>query len=182
MRMTDSIRQAFVLAVLQDTPQINYKEKRDKVIQDHLFAIAPPEVLKLYKDPKTRVYFTPDNVTYGDQYRWGVGKFWLVPDVDGGNTAYRIKDEEVLANLKAIDTASDLQHTQRLELDTKLRGVIRGFNTVKQAKAALPEFEKYLPNEAEKTPQYVPAINDLVTDLVKAGWPDGGKPKEAVCS
>lgn len=182
MRINDSIRQAFVRAVLQDTPQVDYKEQRTKLIQDHLLAIAPPKVLALYKDTATRIYFTPDNVTYGDQYRWGVGKFWLVPDVDGGNSAYRIKDPEVLAKLHEIDTAENLQHSQRSELESKLRGVIRGFNTVKQAKAALPEFEKYLPNEVEKTPQYVPAINDLVTDLVKAGWPDGEKQGAKACS
>lgn len=189
MRINDSMRDAFVRAVLQDTPKVDYAEQRRKAIQDHLFAIAPPDVLKMYKDPKTTVYFQPDHVTYshdgGNRHSWGLGKFWLVPDVDGRNTTFKITDKDVLKALYRIDQAEEAQHKTLNELESKLRGVIRGFNTVKQARAALPEFVKYLPEDAEKTPQYVPAINDLVTDLVKAGWPDGGKPKakaEAVCS
>jgi hypothetical protein len=60
-------------------------------------------------------------------------------------------------------------------LETKLYATIRAFNTVKQARDAMPEFAKYLPEDADPKCKTLPAITDLVTDLMKAGWPDGGK-------
>lgn len=177
-RITDSIRSAFVTSVMKDTPSVDYLEQRRKVIQDHLFAIAPPAVLRIYKDKDLQRYLRPDTVLYESEgrgrYSWGLGKFWLVPDVDG-NTTYEIVDKEVLKKLVAIDNADTAQTKQHSELSIKLLATIKAFNTVKQARDALPEFVKYLPDEADPKCKTLPAINDLVTDLVKAGWPDKGK-------
>lgn len=176
MRLNESIRSAFVNAVLNDTPKVDYAEQRRKIIQDHLFAIAPAAILRVYKDQDLRRFLRLDHVSYETAAKgrmsWGLGKYWLVPDSDH---TYRVEDKETLKQLHAIDALEIAQVDQRTELEKKLRATILAFNTVKQARDALPEFVKYLPDEADPKCKTLPAITDLVTDLVKAGWPDKGK-------
>ena len=74
---------------------------------------------------------------------------------------------------KVLDTIignAERQRQHRESLKEKISGVIAGCTTVKTAKARLPEFAKYLPEEVEKT-QNLPAIANLVADLTKLGWP-----------
>lgn len=176
MRLNESIRSAFVNAVLNDTPKVDYVEQRRKIIQDYLFAIAPAAILRVYKDQDLRRFLRLDHVSYetakGGRLSWGLGKYWLVPDSDH---TYKVEDRETLKQLHVIDTLEIAQFEQRTELEKKLRATILAFNTVKQARDALPEFVKYLPDEADPKCKTLPAITDLVTDLVKAGWPDKGK-------
>lgn len=175
-RLNTSIRSAFVNAVLQDTPRVDYAEQRRKVIQDHLFDIAPPALLRVYKDHDLRRFLRLDHVSYataaGNNMSWGLGKYWLVPE---DNYTYKITNAAIVKQLHAIDAQESAQVDQRLELERKLRATILAFNTVKQARDALPEFGKYLPDEDDPKCKTLPAITDLVTDLVKAGWPDKGK-------
>lgn len=167
MRITKYQREAFVRAVLSDTPKVDYLELKRKVIQDHLLAIAPPDVLKVYKNHKE--YLDTAYVKWDHQYSgWGIGKFYLVPD-DDANT-YMIKDEDVLAVLRNYDELERQQAEDRSELETKLKGVIAGFTTVRKAREAMPEFAKYLPEDDIVPTKYLPAIDGLVTDLVKMGW------------
>jgi len=179
IRLNDSIRSAFVASVMQDTPKVDHMEQRRKVIQDYLFSVAPASVMRMYKDKATQVYFRPDHVCYesenGSRTSWGLGKYWLVPDLDGGSTTYKLTDKALLTKLWKIDAEEVVQSTQRGELERKLYATIRAFNTVKQARDAMPEFAKYLPEDADPKCKTLPAITDLVTDLMKAGWPDGGK-------
>ena len=173
-RLNESMRQAFVKSVLDDTPKVDYAEQRRKLIQDFLVDLAPPEILKMYKNPKLKVYMRPDNVTYetgiGRRSSWSWGKFWLVPDIDGGST-YEIKDAKLLVQLTTVDTADREQDQQREALRKKLEATIAAFNTVKQARDAMPEFHKYLPDPEAATCKTLPAITGLVADLMKAGWP-----------
>ena len=175
-RLNESIRSAFVNAVLNDTPKVDYAEQRRKIIQDYLFAIAPAALMRIYKDHDLRRFLRLEYVAYdsasGSRLSWGLGKYWLVPDCD---YTYKIEDKETLKKLHAIDEQETAQVNQRTELEKKLRATILAFNTVKQARDALPEFVKYLPDEADPKCKTLPAITDLVTDLVKAGWPDKGK-------
>lgn len=177
MRLTESIRSAFVHAVLKDTPKVDYTEQRQKLIQDWLYAMAPAPLMRVFKDQSYRRYFSTNHVFYqspiAGRSSWGLGKFWLVPDVDG-NT-YQLNDKIILDKLLEVDRADRLQDGQRGELERKLKATIKAFNTVKQARDALPEFVKYLPDDADPKCKTLPAITDLVTDLVKAGWPDKGK-------
>jgi len=177
MRLTESIRSAFVHAVLQDTPKVDYTEQRQKLIQDWLYAMAPAPLMRVFKDQSYRRYFSTNHVFYqspiAGRSSWGLGKFWLVPDVDG-NT-YQLNDKIILDKLLEVDRAEKLQVEQHGELARKLTATIKAFNTVKQARDALPEFVKYLPDDADPKCKTLPAITDLVTDLVKAGWPDKGK-------
>lgn len=60
-----------------------------------------------------------------------------------------------------------------------VRSAIYGCSTLKQAKERLPEFEKYLP--AERDGKYIPnlpAVANLVTEMMNAGWPKDQKKEE----
>lgn len=57
-------------------------------------------------------------------------------------------------------------------LRKQLTAVIAACTTLKQAKEALPEFIKYLPEEpGNPVDRTLPVVGNLVADLSKAGWP-----------
>lgn len=57
-------------------------------------------------------------------------------------------------------------------LRKQLTAVIAACSTLKQAKEALPEFIKYLPEEpGNPVDRTLPVVGNLVADLSKAGWP-----------
>ena len=57
-------------------------------------------------------------------------------------------------------------------LRKQLTAVIASCTTLKQAKEALPEFIKYLPEEpGSAVDRTLPVVGNLVADLSKAGWP-----------
>ena len=62
------------------------------------------------------------------------------------------------------------------DLRQKVTAVIAACSTLKQAKEALPEFEKYLPAEPGNVDRTLPVVGNLVADLTKAGWPAGERP------
>ena len=99
-RMNDSIRSAFVRAVLDDTPKEDYAEQRRKLIQDWLLSVAPAAVLKVYKDHDLRQYLPTRYVTY-EGAGYSNGRYWLVPDSD--NSSYYLKDEALTGKLKELD-------------------------------------------------------------------------------
>jgi hypothetical protein len=57
------------------------------------------------------------------------------------------------------------------DLQEKLESVAKSCTTRKQLAELLPEFEKYLPDNAPAASRAVPAIANLVTEFTKAGWP-----------
>ena len=58
------------------------------------------------------------------------------------------------------------------DLRKQLTAVIAACSTLKQAKEALPEFIKYLPEEpGNVVDRTLPVVGNLVADLSKAGWP-----------
>jgi hypothetical protein len=58
------------------------------------------------------------------------------------------------------------------KLRKQLTAVIASCTTLKQAKEALPEFVKYLPEEpGSAIDRTLPVVGNLVADLSKAGWP-----------
>lgn len=178
MRLNNSQRDAFVRAVMQDVPTVDYKEQLRTAIQDYLYNIAPAEVKVLYDNEKLRKYLTLGSVSV---YREDVGftDMYLVPyGVDGnrwGRPDFRIdlsKAEEnpALGVIKSLVISKTEQRIAHANLENKLRQTIYSVTTLKQALELMPEFAKYLPEEVVATKQ-LPAVANLVADLNKAGWP-----------
>lgn len=170
MRLTKSHREAFVRAALDDVPRIDYDEQIDNLVQEYLESICPDNVLKAYKNQKTKGYFRATHITV---YRYHRRYFYLVPHED-----YELPNE-IREKINAIYEEKGKQAETRNSLERKLEGAISAFSTRKAAAEAMPEFEKYLPTEADKTSNNLPAVANLVADLIAAGWPKAKAEKEA---
>lgn len=166
MRLNNSIKQAFVRSVLDDTKLVDYNTQICDRVKKYFYDIAPDAVKKLYDNPKTKGYFhnTSINLSYGTDYM-GWYNVPLVPSPD-----YKVIDMDFLAEISYLKKLEQEQQQKRWDLERKLEGVINSFTTVKLAREALPEFAKYLPEVDGSRCKTLPAIAGLVADLQNIGW------------
>ena len=165
MKLTNSDREAFVRAAMDDVPKENYDVPAHKLVLDHLRATVPVDLQNaIAKYPN---FFDAHQVSMPAH----LGDFstCLIP-------AYRevrhIVTGEIYIEILALARKAEAQRLQRDALESKLRGAINGCNTLKQALEILPEFAKYLPQERDgKVIRSMPVIANLVADLMQAGWP-----------
>ena len=171
-KFTNSQRDAFVRSVMSETPRIDYDDILRKRMQEIFIERADKKLVAVYKDEKLREFLYTRYVSIpGAQYFSGA--FYLAEDDFKFNSLSKdqqIEIQQLLAKWKDQEDSRDA-------LRRKLRGVIYSYTSIKKAHDDLPEFKKYLPDysKPEKAEFLPPAINDLVTDLVKAGWPDKNK-------
>jgi len=165
MRLNNSIKQAFVKSVLDDSALVDYTTQINDRVKKYFYDIAPAEVKKVYDNPKTQRYIANNSVSmnYGSEYL-GWFNSPLIP-VD-----CVVTDMDLLAELAYLKKQENEQQRKRWDLETKLRGVIDSFTTVKTAREALPEFAKYLPEVDGSRCKTLPAIAGLVADLQNIGW------------
>lgn len=162
MKLTNTIRDAFVRAAMDDVPSIDYDEQAHKLAQEDLVKQMAPKLRAIYQDKQLRTFlgteYTPMPCDLSSAYLYGAQHLELSKEAD--------TQLEALAEKKAA------QEDARHELRNKLRAVAYSATTRKALVEALPEFEKYLPTEAT-TSRSLPVIANLVSDFVKAGWPKG---------
>lgn len=170
MRLTNFDRSAFVAAVMLDVPSIDYSEiarvKLQKWAIDHL----PPKLKPLYKEyghmfKHDRLWSLPGNI----------GNVTIVGDDDApvlrgmkADTAFWAEIEKVAADMKAQDAVQTALHS-------KVTGLINSCMTVKQLEERAPEFIKYLGKTTAEPNRTLPVVQNIVADLVKAGWPKDQK-------
>ena len=165
MRLNNSIKQAFVKSVLDDSALVDYTTQINDRVKKYFYDIAPADVKKVYDNPKTQKYISSNSVSmnYGSEYL-GWFNAPLIP-ID-----CVVTDMDLLAELAYLKKQENEQQRKRWDLETKLRGVIDSFTTVKTAREALPEFAKYLPEVDGSRCKTLPAIAGLVSDLQNIGW------------
>ena len=161
MKLSNTLKKAFVSAVMHDVPQVDYLEQTQKCGRKHVERLTPPEILDAIK--KYPDWFEP-NGYYTPGYLPMV--YVLNPK---GNRGLLEKDEQAWQELTVIAEAYAQQEASREELELKLKGVVNGCNTLKQLKEALPEFEKYMPAESEPPSKNLPALANIVADFQAAG-------------
>lgn len=157
MRLTNSIRSAFVKSVMNDTPSVDYTELMQKEANRIGRAMMPPEVAAAYdKHPD---WFSAQWTSIG---KWqGYGPFPAC-------TVYFVAaDIQVMNQLKALEYE---QHQARKQLRNQLEQIAASATTTKALAEALPEFARYLPTDEAKA-RNLPALANVVADFVKAGWP-----------
>lgn len=165
MKLTTHIRNAFVSAVMNDVPKIDYQEQAEKLVQKEARAAFPPKLRGVFDDAELRCYLRTDkciSLTRGLQSRY----FTAPHD-------YKIS-EELLKKLIGMGELAAAQDATRKALETKLSAAAASVTTRKALAELLPEFAKYLPVEAEVT-KNLPAVQNIVADFSKAGWPKGTK-------
>lgn len=165
MRLTNSDREAFIQAVIDDVPTIDYNELCRTMVKTWAVSRLPDAVKAVYMvHPdyiKTCCYGTPAYLT----------------------SVYAVSEHDHYCNISDIDPDFNQQlvelglkekaQDQKItELRRQIKGVIYGCTTLKKAKELLPEFEKYLPTDRDvDTDRSMPVVSNLVASLSEAGWP-----------
>lgn len=158
-RLTNTLRQAFVAAVMQDVPQRNYSEEAREAAQAAVAKTLPPEVRAIWNNPQLRGYVATFQLSLGEAMYVQLPGSWNEDSKQVAKTATR----------DLVKAAID----QRVKLDAlrqKLNAVANAHTTVEGLKKALPECTKYLPS-IPPSPKSLPAIATLVSDLTACGWP-----------
>lgn len=164
MKLTNTMREAFVRAAMDDVPSIDYDTLIRKAALQAALKALPATVRKVYDDEKTRTYLENTFLRFG-----GVSVY--VP----GRTNTDISDEDK-KSLNELATAKSVQETGRNELRGKLASAATAVTTRKALAELLPEFEKYLPADLGAANRMLPAVANIVADFTKAGWPKGKQP------
>lgn len=160
MKLTNNLREAFVRAAMADVPKVDYTEKA----RDLINKLNKEYQVKAKIDKVDIMRLTSTHLTVASQ------SFYVRGLTDSEYA--EVKAHPEVKNLSALNESQRKEHNS---LEIKLAGAIAGCTTRKQAVEALPEFEKYLPEDAVAAMRSLPAIANVVTDFVKAGWPKNQK-------
>lgn len=164
MKLTNTIRDAFIRAAMDDVPKIAYDDQQRKLITDDAIAQLPPKVRAIYNDTNLRYYL---NTNYA--YKFSSVN---VPCVSSDKYAPK---EITLKEYDRLQALKEAQETSLTVLRNKLRGCAYACSTRKALVTMLPEFEKYLPADEVAACRTLPVVANVVADFVRAGWPKGSK-------
>lgn len=166
MKLTNSIRNAFIRSVMDDVPKIDHSEAIRKLVVEDLASKLPTKIKAIWDDKELRHWVVTDYSFWGDT---------IVTYPSAQKYPYSIKpplSEKVQLEVDALTQARSEQDKVRDALESKLKNAVYGCNTRKQLAELLPEFEKYLPEDEDKAiNQNLPAVANLTVDFTKAGWP-----------
>lgn len=160
MRITNPIRQAFVSSALNDVPQIDYDEKIRSLV-----------------NKKTTVYLEKagiesiDSARLNTNYVYVGNQSFFVRGVTTNEAYFISTDKEI----QGLSESNKLQRASLQQLKTLLESSIAVCTTRKQVITALPEFEKYLPAADPVKTTNLPAMANVLSTFVKAGWPKNQK-------
>lgn len=171
MRLTNIDRDAFIKAVLDDVPFVDYQEQARVALQKKAVELLPSKLRALHKE--FGHWFKTDNLWSLPHPLRGVH----VVSLDDTETRKVMEaDAEFWQSIKAMAASASAQEKQRDELKSKLRACIYACSTAKQARERMPEFAGYLPPDDDAPIRTLPVVANVVADLVKAGWPKDKKP------
>lgn len=163
MRLNKYHKDAFVKAVLQDFPATDYDEVAQKLVRDAMVERMPAKVRAVYDDKDVRHWLRNEWMSMPGSLQ----NFYCVTGSNNGEVPGELKERLLeLSQLKREQTS------KKDAFGHKIRAAIDSCQTRKQALELLPEFEKYLPKDTTGTGvSNLPAICNLVAELVQAGWP-----------
>jgi hypothetical protein len=173
MKLTNSIRSAFVRAAMDDVPQIDYDETIRKAVTEAALRALPPAVRKVYDDEKLRPYLECTFIRCGDVSVSVVGRDSRWKEPESQLPKLSKQDQTALDKLAAQQKE---QEATREALQKKLTAAAYAVSTRKGLVELLPEFEKYLPADEAAANRSLPVVANIVADFTKAGWPKGKKP------
>lgn len=155
MRLTNNLRNAFISSVMEDVPQQDFRQPlNDRVNLLHrqimsTLGIVPAHFERLHSN-------------------------WLyIESMSFSAPGLFEKENESIANdniCRDLYVLYTKQKENREALEQKLRGMLYGCTTTQQLLEALPQFEKYIPAEPEKSRQ-LPVTTGVVKAFKQAGWP-----------
>jgi hypothetical protein len=160
MNLTKSDREAFVRAVMDDVPMVDYDEQVGKLLTAAALEMLPEPVRGVYKTHR----------------EWIATKFiYPPPGLRGHALAVKsqrsVEEHAVWKEVGELSRQACIQNDARRTLQQKLKATIEACRTLKQAQRMLPEFEKYLPKERGVTGTTNLPVANLVAELTELGWP-----------
>lgn len=169
MRLNTTHKKAFVNAVMADVPQVDYNDQ----IRQYVFIAArqlmPDSIRTIWDDKDLRGWLRMDNTIMG-------GVSVVYPAQKAGPRLDR--NTAVDDHIRRLAALNEEQHQRRQRLQAHLEASIVNIRTSDALKTAFPEFEKYIPAE-EASSRNLPALANLVSEFVQAGWPKDRKPAVA---
>lgn len=171
MKLNQNIRSAFIRAAMNDVPMIDYQQQAIDIVQKTAIDLMPAVVKAIYGDPETTDWVKVDYV-----YLPGSFSGVRVPVTNDSSYYLRDKTPNVWKQLEELARLHREQNEQRKELESKLSSVANSVTTRKALIGLLPEFEKYLPQDETAAIKTLPAVANVVSDFMKAGWPKGETP------
>lgn len=182
IRLTNDMRDTFIAKVMADVPVKPYedlvRDAADKAANDAL----PAAIKKLLKDAELSPYVGKVNISVdpknieSSRKNWG-GMSFVLPGADPATVKHAVV--EAVATLCTEWVAQD-KLTE--DLQRKLKSVAYHCTSRNQLAEAFPEFAHYLPATEADAARNLPALTNVVTDFVKAGWPKGKKPARATAA
>lgn len=160
MNLTKSDREAFVRAVMDDVPMVDYDEQAGKLLTAAAIELMPE----------------PVRVAYQTHPGWFARKYiYTLAGLQGQaiplENTRSLEKHAVWKEVEKLGEQADVQAKAREAMRRKLTATIEACRTLKQAQRMLPEFEKYLPKERGVTGTTTLPVANLVADLTALGWP-----------
>lgn len=173
MKLTNYMRDAYVKAVLADTPN-EFKvleERAHKLVLDAFVAKLPAAVQRLWKTREMQHYIRVISYSFTQSTHGAFFTSVAVPSGRGDDGLAL----EVVAQVRDLGLRATEVTVEREEMRGKFKAAAYACGTRKQLAEIMPEFEKYLPTEPVAAAKSELAVTNVVADFVKAGWPKGGK-------
>ena len=165
MRLSTSMRLAFVRAVMDDVPFVDYDEQLRQLAQKTVDGYRPAALVRaLALDPSIQDWLNRD-YQFISKYSQSFCLVGAKQSLDRLNA-----DPDFTQAAQNLRKQQQAQLEQRSALETKLKASAQACQTRAQLAKALPEFEKYLPIEAGNS-KCLPALANLMSDFMAAGWP-----------
>lgn len=162
MKLTNYTRDAFIDSVMNDVPKIDYHAAYLVAFLNAYLPTLPKAVQELWASNATRPYLYLGTVR-------ACGSSFAVPSHERYSDV--LPPLGSVATLDSIVAAHNAQKQARESLRVNLKGAAYGCTTTKALRELLPEFDRYLPAEIEKTSRQLPVVQNIMADFVKAGWP-----------
>ena len=165
MRLSTTLRSAFVRAVMDDVPFVDYDEQLRQLAQKVVDSYRPAALVRaLALDPNIQDWLNRD-YQFIHKYQQSFCLVGSMQSLDRLNADKALTLAAV--NLRKLQQA---QQEKRSALEAKLKASAQACQTRAQLAKAFPEFEKYLPTEAGNS-KCLPALANLMSDFMAAGWP-----------
>lgn len=157
MRLTNNLRDAFISSVMEDVPRQDFRQQlNDRVNLLHKQIMATLGIKPEHFERLASKWLYIESMSFSVR--------GLLEEENES-----IANDNICCDLYVLYTK---QKENREALQQKLHGVVYGCTTTQQLLEALPQFEKYIPAEPEKSRQ-LPVTTGVVKAFKQAGWPKG---------
>jgi hypothetical protein len=170
-RLTTYSRNAFIQAVMDDVPLVDYSEQAREKVQKFALSKLPAGVaaaLKAFPDWfDVKAYISLPGV---------LANCYVVHRNRDELDKLLKADKKLWPELEAMAKAASAQAATRQALREKVKALAYSCTTVSALQTKAPEFAKYISGASAPVDRSVPVVQNIVADLVAAGWPKGKKP------